>query len=136
PAARSMARMVSLKSGLSSTNSTKPGESSPDLRDTIRAMLRAAGHTVIEASTVPEAIALVKDMPEIAAILSDISLEGEETGLDLVREFAEDSMPVLLMTSLPLDDPLHRAARAAAPVLRKPFLADELEKFLKTGAYA
>ena len=36
------------------------------------------------------------------------------------------------MTSLPPDDPLHRAA-ARAPVLRKPFTARELDAFLSGG---
>ena len=109
-------------------------EDSPDLRDTIRAMLRGAGHAVIEASSAAEALALTKDMPEITAILSDISLEGEESGIDLVQALSGDPRPAFLITSLPPDDPLHRAARQMVPVLRKPFQASDLEQFLKTGA--
>lgn len=108
-------------------------EDSPDLRDAIRAMLRATGHTVIEASSATEAAELARQMPEITAILSDISLEGEENGLDLARILTGDPRPVFLMTSLPMDDPLHRAARNELPVLRKPFQTRDLENFLKTG---
>ncbi len=108
-------------------------EDSSDLRDTIRAMLRSAGHTVIEATSVGEALALAQEMPEISAILSDISLEGEKTGLDLAVALGDDPRPVFLITSLPPEDPLFRAASQKAPVLRKPFQAKELEKFLQIG---
>lgn len=111
-------------------------EDSPDLRDTIRDMLRNTGHTVIEASAVSEARSLIAELPEISALLSDISLEGDETALDLLDALPEGHCPAYLMTSLPPDDPLHIAARARAPVLRKPFAAAELAAFLASGAGA
>ncbi|MEQ9258441.1 MAG: PAS-domain containing protein [Roseovarius sp.] len=108
-------------------------EDSPDLRDTIRDMLRAAGHMVIEASSVPEALTLLNQLPEISAVLSDISLEGSETGLDLVDALPEGRCPAYLMTSRPPDDPLFKAACARAPVLRKPFGSAELAAVLSAG---
>ncbi|WP_397541736.1 hybrid sensor histidine kinase/response regulator [Roseovarius salis] len=105
-------------------------EDSPDLRDTIRGMLRDSGHSVIEATTVEEARMLIAQLPEISAILSDISLEGNETGLDLLETLPRDHPPACLMTSLPPDDPLHKAAVARVPVLRKPFAAAELAGIL------
>jgi CheY-like chemotaxis protein len=111
-------------------------EDNPDLRATVRGMLREAGHSVIEASTVEEARMLVAQLPEIAAVLSDISLGGEETGLDLLDALPRGHPPACLMTSLPPDDPLHAAGRARAPVLRKPFAAAELAGLLGSGAGA
>ncbi len=112
--------------------SVQPGlvllvEDSPDLRDTLRDMLREAGHSVIEASSVPEAQALLSDLPEISAVLSDITLEGDQTGLDLLEAVTACGHPICLMTSLPPDDPLFQSAVARAPVLRKPFTAQQLE---------
>ncbi|MRU15981.1 response regulator [Roseovarius sp. A21] len=109
-------------------------EDSPDLRDTIRDMLRNRGHTVIEASSVDEALALLNELPEISALLSDISLEGDKTGLDLIQSLPEGHCPAYLMTSLPRQDPLHDAARQVAPVLRKPFDAAQLDAFLNPDA--
>ena len=109
-------------------------EDSPDLRDAIRQMLRDMGHTIVEASSVPEAMALIRAVPEISAVLSDISLEGEKTGYDLAQALIEDHRPVYLMTSLPPDHVLHKAAQTQGPVLRKPFSADDLRRFLSTGA--
>ena len=105
-------------------------EDSPDLRGAVRDMLRDAGHAVIEAASADEALALLPDLPQISALLSDISLEGDKTGLDLVRGLPDGHCPAFLMTSLPPDDPLHRAARSLAPVLRKPFTAAQLQAFL------
>ncbi len=111
-------------------------EDSPDLRDTIRDMLRGAGHSVIEASSVAEALSLLDDLPEISTLLSDISLEGDGTGLDLLDALPPGRCAACLMTSLPPEDPLHRAARARAPVLRKPFDAAALQAVLSAGEAA
>jgi len=94
-------------------------EDNPDIRDSTREMLTALGHQVIEASSVAEARTLVASLPEIDRVLSDIVLEGAETGLDLAA--ALPGLPVHLMTSLPPSDPRHAAALSRGPVLRKPF---------------
>lgn len=108
-------------------------EDSPDLRSTLRDMLRGAGHSVIEAVSVEEAAALISELPEISAVLSDIVLEGDRTGLDLAVLPRRVDCPLVLMTSLPPDDPLHREATRLASVLRKPFTAAQLEAALNTG---
>jgi signal transduction histidine kinase/CheY-like chemotaxis protein len=108
-------------------------EDSPDLRSTLRDMLRGAGHSVIEAASVDEAADLLADLPEISAVLSDIVLEGNRTGLDLMSVPRPADCPLVLMTSLPPDDPLHRAAADAVPVLRKPFTAAQLDAALGSG---
>ena len=108
-------------------------EDSADLRESIRAMLRADGHQVIEATSATEAQALLNGLPEITAILSDITLEGEATGLDLIDALPARHPPAVLMTSLPPSDPLHVAALARAPVLRKPFQPGALRAALSGG---
>ena len=103
-------------------------EDSPDLRATIREMLTSLGHSVIEATSVDEALALAQGVPDIAFILSDISLEGSALGTDLVRTLRDK--PVYLMTSLPVTDQRHRDACALTAVLPKPFGKTELAAFL------
>lgn len=105
-------------------------EDNPAIRDTVRDMLRDNGHSVIEASSVPEARALLADLPEISALVSDIVLEGEETGLDLISDLPETHAPVVLMTSLPPGDPRFQAAARLAPVLRKPVTQEALRAHL------
>lgn len=103
------------------------------LRAGFRDMLMDLGFSVIEATSVDEASALAADLDDIALVLSDIHLQGSATGLDLLDRV---NVPCLLMTSLPVDDPLHRAALARCPVLQKPFSADQLAALMHSEAAA
>lgn len=87
-------------------------EDDDTIRGGIREMLTGLGHAVIEAASLSEARALT-DLSGLTMILSDIQL-GDGLGLDLA-----DTLPTVLMTSLPPGDPLR--ARATGPVLTKPF---------------
>ncbi|WP_137702654.1 hybrid sensor histidine kinase/response regulator [Marimonas lutisalis] len=111
-------------------------EDSPDLRASVRDMLTGAGHTVIEAASVDEALALAAQIPDISLILSDISLEGDATGVDLIDRLPDPHPPCFLMTSLPASHPLHQAALSRAPVLAKPFSDQALTGFLSNQALA
>lgn len=106
-------------------------EDSPDIREVVRPMLTAMGNTVVEASSYDEAIALVEGLPEIKRILSDITLVGEKTGIDLRSDLGSTAPPIHLMTSRPPDDPLHQLASTRGPVLRKPFTQSQLTSFLQ-----
>lgn len=111
-------------------------EDSDDLRAEIRDMLMDLGHSVIEAASVDEAVALTADLPEIALVLSDINLSGSATGLDLIDRLGPDGPPSILMTALPPSDALHSQGAARAPVLQKPFSPARLAAMLKPGAAA
>ncbi len=108
-------------------------EDNDDLRSQFRDMLMDLGLAVIEATSVEEANALTADIGDISLVLSDIRLEGAETGVDLIKRLAP-GLPGILMTSLPFTDPLHREALAIAPVLRKPFSRAQLSALIRTGA--
>ena len=112
-------------------------EDSPELRRSIRDMLVAMGYSVIEASAAEEARAIAHDLPDLVMILSDLTLEGGSTGLDLLEALPEappqDRPPLFFMTSLRPDHPLHRRAAARAPVLQKPFDQEALTGFLSLG---
>lgn len=116
-------------------NDATPGlallvEDNPELRALIRDMLTGMKHTVIEASSVEEARALLEQLPEIKLVLSDILLEGDSTGVDLIRELGRERVPTYLMTSLQQNHPLYIEGAARAPVLPKPFTAEQLDQFL------
>ena len=102
-------------------------EDSEDLRMSIRDMLMAQGHLVLEATSIHEAEALLASVPDIAYVLSDIHLSGARTGLDLVQI---TQLPLTLMTSLPVNDPLHQAAAQRGAFLHKPFSEDALRAAL------
>ncbi len=111
-------------------------EDSEAIRTEVREMLRALGHSVIEAASADEALELAR-LPGIGLILSDIVLPGQMTGVDLAEALAAkaDGAALCLMTSLPPTDPL-RARAAAFPVLAKPFTEAELAAFLALGGPA
>jgi hypothetical protein len=111
-------------------------EDSPDLRASVREMLIGAGHTVIEAASVDEALALAAQIPGISLVLSDISLEGDASGVDLIDRLPDPHPPCFLMTSLPKTHPLHCEALSRAPVLAKPFTEAELAAFLRMESAA
>ncbi|MBT9386662.1 PAS-domain containing protein [Pseudooceanicola sp. CBS1P-1] len=111
-------------------------EDSPDLRSSIRDMLVETGHPVIEAASAAEALEIAAAVPDLSLILSDLTLEGGDTGIDLFDRLPEGAPPCVMMTSLRPDHPLHRAARTRGPVLKKPFDAAALAAFLSRGPSA
>ena len=106
-------------------------EDQTDLRDVFRSYLTGMGYSVIEASGVDEARALLRELPEITLILTDLQLEGEETGVDLISGLENTKPLVLFMSSLLADHPLVIRAQRMAPVLAKPFEIGDLRATLK-----
>lgn len=104
-------------------------EDNTDIRISVREMLIDMGHQVIEAASAEEALSLIA-LDGIGLILSDVVLEGAQTGPEFLMglKAAGIDLPMLLMTSLPSDDP--RRAKAGFPVLHKPFTKGELATFL------
>lgn len=101
-------------------------EDDDDIRATIREMLRAQGHSVVEAATHAEAEDLAA-LPGLDLVLSDINLAGRGSGIDLARRLKQrgHAARVVLMTALPPGDPL-RAQAGEITVLTKPFDAAAL----------
>jgi CheY-like chemotaxis protein len=76
---------------------------------------------------------LVDGLPEITMILSDLQLEGEETGVDFVASLGETKPLTIFMTSLPASHELVQMAQRIGPVLSKPFDVAELQRILQNG---
>ncbi len=105
-------------------------EDDPEIRGQIRDMLMAQNHMVVEASSIDEALILLDHVPGISMILSDIKVEGDATGVDLVEKLKHRELPIFLMTSFASSNPLYLEGAARAPVIRKPFTPDALLRFL------
>ncbi len=110
----------------------KPGlvllvEDIPEIRESVRNMLRDLGHTVLEADNSTEALAL-SQVPGISHVLSDIMLNDGTTGTDLMTRMQANGLnvPATLMTGLPRSDPNRQAAEARFRVLSKPFSPAQL----------
>lgn len=107
-------------------------EDTPDIRQSVRAMLRDEGYTVLEADTGEEALALAR-LPNVDLVLTDIMLGGTMTGLDLAKALTKngESVPLRMISGLPASDPIRKEAALQYPVLRKPFSPSQLREFLQ-----
>ncbi|WP_339110115.1 ATP-binding protein [Thioclava sp. GXIMD4216] len=78
-------------------------EDDADLRHLLCRRLAHAGHAVIDAASSQEALALIGQIEDIRAVISDIDMPGTMTGLDLavhLRRHRPD-LPVTLMSGKP-----------------------------------
>ena len=107
-------------------------DDNPAIRQTVREMLCAQGHSVVETASAAEAETLA-GLEGVGMILSDIDLGEDVTGLALAHRLqdAHPGLAIGLMTALPPEDPLYRSAAAAFPVLSKPFDAAGLNGLLR-----
>lgn len=100
-------------------------ENASDSRDIIRTVLEFGGHTVIEAITGVEALALLRERrPDL--IVMDVVMPGLD-GLEATRRLKADpatkGIPVLILTALARAADREQAERAGADVfLSKPCL--------------
>jgi DNA-binding NtrC family response regulator len=60
-------------------------EDEPIIRFTLTDALEEAGYTVLEASNVLEAVAIIGKKNDISAVITDIDMPGGLSGLDLVH---------------------------------------------------
>lgn len=95
----------------------------------IRQRLAIEGYTVVEAQESQEALRLLnEEVPDSALI--DLALRTQEDGWGLIARIREDGrfahLPVVVMTGMPDDNLEERAADLGCPVLRKPFLPNQL----------
>lgn len=110
-------------------------EDNDDIRENVREMLRALGHSVIEAASADEGLSLAA-LPGVEIVLSDISLPGPMSGVEMLEKLAASDLPLraYLMTSLPVTAPLRMRGEARFPLLAKPFDEAQLAAFLTRGA--
>lgn len=98
-------------------------EDQAQVRSLVRFILQSEGYRVLEAEHGRDALRVLRDHPEVALVLSDVSMP-EMTGTELVRALASEnrSLPVVLMSGFL--DASHE--ELAVPLLRKPFERDQL----------
>lgn len=101
----------------------------PALRRAVRRQLEVEGWSAVEAGSVPEALAAMRDGRELFdCVVSDIQMPPS-TGFDLIEQIREqdDELPVLLMTGDPsLDGAVRAIDTGAVSYLAKPFDQDTL----------
>lgn len=104
----------------------------PELRAIMREYVARMGFSVLEAASADEAVQLMRQVPDIKAVVSDIIMPGIQSGVDLARHVVDmkGRIPVLLVSGLPASDRLVDEAKQHAGFLRKPFTEDIFHKAL------
>lgn len=108
-------------------------EDEPEVRRVIRLQLSALGYPVLEAADGPEAAVLLRNVPDIATLITDTVMPGGLGGRELAllaRELRPD-LPVLLITGYASDSALVDVVDIDVPILRKPFERNALEAALR-----
>lgn len=106
-------------------------EDNPLVRDVVRRQVQAFGAQVGEAASAEEAMLMIEAEIPFDLVLSDISLTGRMTGIDLRGELGKKrpDLPVILMTAHGAAD-IQESGGGAGLVLQKPFRKRQLETAL------
>lgn len=101
-------------------------EDNADIGEAVVAILQHAGATVRWYTSADEALRAVSNGLQVDAVLSDVSLPGENSGIDLARRLASTrpGLRVILMTGY--TDRLQEAVAAGFQVVPKPATAEAL----------
>lgn len=98
-------------------------EDNADVRDIIRQHLLQYGLTVIEAGDADEASKLIHCLPDLFALVSDVSMPGELDGFGLADQFKQvhPDSPIVLMSAY-----ADKGKAQRYEVLQKPFAIEAL----------
>lgn len=102
----------------------------PQVRRLVATILERVGYRAVTAASMAEAsAAVIAARQDLALVVTDVELP-DGSGLDLARAIAPSKIPVVVLTSLPIESEA-RAAGAAA-FLAKPFQVAELVELVRS----
>jgi len=101
-------------------------EDDPIVLDSTAALLSDGGCDVSRASTVEQALAALQQGPPPAVLVTDISLLGERSGLDLARTVAERWPSIRLLIVSGAERPSHDQYPEQAIFFTKPYAGGAL----------
>jgi hypothetical protein len=103
----------------------------PDIARVAATALSRAGYTTLVAHDAREALAVLAQVEDVNAVLSDIVMPGEWSGLDLARHLrrTRPRLPVILTTGFSMSAPV---AEEGFAVLSKPYRPAELIHMVST----
>jgi len=102
-------------------------------RTVLAAHVAAAGYAVIEASTVPEALAALEREGQISLVLSDLRVPKASHGLEFLRQVRQGwpGLPLVVVTGYPDDlTPLQGRPEHPVLILTKPVVAAQIAEVL------
>jgi PAS domain S-box-containing protein len=105
-------------------------EDDPEVRRVIRLQLTDLGYPVLEADNGAEAATIIKNVPEIGILVSDLMMPGDMDGRALasIARSIRPNMRVVLISGYADTSDVHKTD---IPILRKPFTKTELAARIK-----
>ncbi|HXR57167.1 MAG TPA: response regulator [Casimicrobiaceae bacterium] len=102
-----------------------------DSAESLAAVLRMSGYSVVTASSVQRALDLLDEDHEIKLVISDIRMPGVD-GLDLIRVIRHrfPGLRTILVSGAPLTDD-DVIPREASVILSKPVSMEQLERAIQ-----
>ncbi len=99
-----------------------------DVRQVVRRQLVSLNHLVVEANDAQEALELLGHIDGIDMLVSDISMPGELSGIELVERIAQEfpHIKTVLMTGHGANQDFYEETHVQCPILRKPFATAKL----------
>ncbi len=95
-------------------------EDNPDIGDSVSMILQQAGAGVTWHTSADAALAALTEGLRVDAVLSDVSLPGEHSGLDLARRISATSPHIAVVLMTGYTDRLQEAVAAGFAVIPKP----------------
>ncbi|MXN65288.1 PAS domain-containing protein [Stappia sp. GBMRC 2046] len=122
---------ISYRSGISARSESAlvlVVDDEPDVAEVVRDQLVELGFSVLVSTDTEDALSLVRDVPEIVAVVSDVVMPGQLNGTALARKMREvrPDLPIALMSGYRSDRAGKDTREAGCSVLEKPFTSGML----------
>lgn len=93
--------------------------------------LEDAGYEVVEASNAADALAKLKERPDIAALFTDVRMPGDLNGIDLANAVHAQRPDIAILVTSGTDNGTTAALPAAARFVQKPYTGAQLSRLLQ-----
>ncbi len=93
--------------------------------------LEDAGYEVVEASNAADALVILKERPDIAALFTDVRMPGDLNGIDLANAVYAQRPDIAILVTSGTDNGTTAALPAAAAFVQKPYTGAQLSKLLQ-----
>lgn len=97
-------------------------------------LVEEAGHSVIEAASADEAIAILESRNDVDVVFSDVNMPGSMDGLGLIRSIRKRWPPIRLVLTSGKVSMQESAMPSGSVFLPKPYACDTLASALDRAA--
>jgi len=108
-------------------------EDNPELRALTAKMLRELGYRVLVGADAAEGRRILKAVPSVQLLLTDVVLSGELSGLELAREVTSTRADLAILYMSGYAERSHRKLLEGGRLLQKPFRKADLARIVRSA---